>query len=490
MAVVSSAAGRASRRFAIVVVVLLALAGLRMAALVLHDPLIGVANNYDMIRVQACIDAYPDRPGDVAPGSNSYVAPLPRYRFIANVGAPCFLTSEAVFAVAAWPAMRTWAAFSDDGAFPLRLVGLLKLALLWLLAAVFTRAWWRDGRRGWAAGNALVAALVLADPGVTVYANTFYAEFAAVFFSYAALAAMALAWTRGRVGPVMGVLLAVLVALAIMSKIQHVVLGVFLLVVWFAVWALGRRPPRHLLLALALGAVCGTGLQLWHMQSPQTQSISNANKTNTFLFAVLGQSDDPARTAAALGLPAHCVAHAGKSWFSPGVIEQHPCPEVMSLSRLRLLPLLWRDPGTLGAVLGLTLERMRGWVVPVLGKVEGGKLAALPASQPSLDPLLLAPPLLVFAIWMFLPGVLAAGMAWRAPRPRDDAVAFILLALGAFPWLSLLVVAFGDGLADAAKQSHLSITATVAFWVVFCSWITGYFSFKNNKLRDIHDPLI
>ena len=459
------AAGGASRRWAVAILVLLALATLRMALLVLHDPLIGVANNYDMIRVQACFDAYPDRPADVPPGSNSYNAPLPRYRFIEDVGAPCFITSEALFAAVAWPAMQLWVALGDDGTFPLRLVGVVKAALLLLLAIAFSRAWWRDGRPGWAAGNALVAALVLADPGVTVYANTFYAEFAAVFFTYAALALAALAWTRGRVGPAMAVLLAACVAFAILSKIQHVVLGVFLLAVLLVLRIAGRRAPRYMLLALSLGAAFGTGLQLWHMQSVQTQSISDANKTNTFLFAVLGQSADAAYTASVLGLPAHCADHAGKTWFSPGVAEAHPCPEATRLSRLQLIPLLWRDPGTLAAALALTLERSRAWVAPVLGKVEGGELAPLPANQPSLDPLLVALPAPVFAAWLLIPGVLAGVFLLRASQPQEDASAFVLLALGTFPWLSLVVVAFGDGLVDAAKQSHLAITTTMAFWL-------------------------
>jgi hypothetical protein len=40
---------------------LLALALLRGLQVVAGDPLLAVANNYDMIRVQACIDAWPAR---------------------------------------------------------------------------------------------------------------------------------------------------------------------------------------------------------------------------------------------------------------------------------------------------------------------------------------------------------------------------------------------------------------------------------------------
>lgn len=464
MAAAAPVASRAHRG-AWLLAALLALAALRIGALVLHDPLIGVANNYDMIRVQACIDAYPDRPPDVPPGSNSYDAPLPHYRFVRDVGAPCFLTSEALFAFGAWPALALWAQGSDAGHFPLRIVGVSKAVVLWTLGALFSGLWWRDGRRGWAVGNAAVVALVLADPAVTVYANTFYAEFAAVTFWYATLAAVALVWTRGRAGALACAAIAAVLALAILSKIQHVVLGAFLLGVLGLLQVAGQRAPRRLLGAVAVSAALATCVQLWHMQSPQTRTIREANQTNTFLYAALGLSAHPERTAQALGLPASCAAHAGKSWFSPGVADAHPCPAVLTASRLRIVALLWRDPQTLARMVWTTLERMRAWVAPVLGKVEGRVLAPLPSSQPTLDPLIVAMPTPLFALWLLAPGVL--GLAALRPRAAlQPAQRLLLLALGLFPWLSLGVVTFGDGLADPAKQSHLALTAAVAFWLV------------------------
>lgn len=445
-------------------VLLLALAALRIGALVLHDPLLGVANNYDMIRVQACIDAYPDRPADIPPGSNSYNAPLQDYRFIHGVGAPCFLTSEALFAWAAWPGLAAWAQGSENGTFPLQFVGVLKATLLWGVAALFSWLWWRDGRRGWALGNAAVALFVLADPGITTFANTFYAEFAAVFFWYVTLAALALAYSRERLGSAGRIVLASLLALAILSKIQHVVLGVFVLgVVLLLAWT-RRCPPRGTLPALLVGAVLATAVQGWHMQSPFTRTIHDANQTNTFLYAALGLSTDPARTAAALGLPPDCAAHAGKSWFTPGVPEQHPCPAVLDASRARLLTLAWRDPGTLARMLRTTLERSRAFVVPVLGKVEGRELAPLPRYQLSVDTLIVALPTPLFAIWLLLPGLLAAARLLRPNGPPAGHV--LLLALGLLPWLTLAVVAFGDGLADPAKQSHLGVASALAWWVI------------------------
>ena len=155
-------------------------------------------------------------------------------------------------------------------------------------------------------------------------------------------------------------------------------------------------------------------------------------------------------------------------------------------SRLRLLTLAWRDPGTLVAIFATTLDRMHAWVVPLLGKVEGGRMAPLPASQPTLDPLLVHAPTPLFAVWLLAPGVLAVLLVlW--PRPQrwqpQPPLAFLLLALGGLPWLTLVVVAFGDGQADAAKQSHLGVTAAVAAWLVLMCLMADKLSI-NQKVAD------
>ena len=58
---------------------LLALAVWRLAAILAAQPMLAVANNYDMIRVQACIDAYPVRAASISEAGN-YAAARRRRR--------------------------------------------------------------------------------------------------------------------------------------------------------------------------------------------------------------------------------------------------------------------------------------------------------------------------------------------------------------------------------------------------------------------------
>jgi hypothetical protein len=102
---------------------LLAIGVFRAGSLVTADPLLAVANNYDMVRIQACINAYPIRDAAIPPTANSYLAPLLRYRFIDGVDATCFVTSQDLFAFAAWPRMWLESQVSADGGFSIRWVG-------------------------------------------------------------------------------------------------------------------------------------------------------------------------------------------------------------------------------------------------------------------------------------------------------------------------------------------------------------------------------
>jgi putative flippase GtrA len=73
---------------------LLAVAGYRGGALLLSEPMLAVANNYDMVRIHACIKAYPIRAPGVHPFSPSVDAPLSRYQFRYDLEADCFFSTE------------------------------------------------------------------------------------------------------------------------------------------------------------------------------------------------------------------------------------------------------------------------------------------------------------------------------------------------------------------------------------------------------------
>lgn len=90
----------------IVAGIFLAVFFVRSGGLVLHEPLIGRANNCDMIRVQGCIDAYPVRDAQIPPESHRWQAPIPRYEFRNDLAPGGFVSTESLPTLAMLPAMR------------------------------------------------------------------------------------------------------------------------------------------------------------------------------------------------------------------------------------------------------------------------------------------------------------------------------------------------------------------------------------------------
>jgi len=459
--------GRSTRHLRILIWLLVILGLLRAATLVLHEPLIGLANNYDMIRVQGCIGVYPDRPDTIPAWSNSPLQPIPYYRFRDDIDPGCFLTSEAGFAFLALPLFRWQAGLSPEGRFSLRIIGLVKLCLLAATALAATAWLLRRGRTRLALAHAAVVALLISDPAVTVYLNTFYAEFAAVFFVYLSLLLLALNDRPEASRLALAALLALAIVFASLSKVQHLAFGLCLTAVLALVLLRSRPRPSLLPLgAAAIATVLGLGIQVLHLGAQNTVSMRQANVTNTVLMAVLPSSTDPARTSGHLGLPAECGEHAGKHWFSPGMREHHPCPALLEMSRLRIARLVVSEPLTLLHTWWGGMERNRPWLHGVFGLVAGGERERLPAYFPSVDAAVNALPLVAWALLVLLPLPVWLALWWRRSDAGNANGLAVLGLCAAYPPLQLALIVFGDGFADVAKQFHLGTALVLAFWLL------------------------
>src|SRR5579862_2146014 len=67
---------------------------LRVGPVLLHEPLIALANSYDEVRYSACFDLYPDRPPEVNPTLNSPAAPYAHYSFREAEQPICYWSTE------------------------------------------------------------------------------------------------------------------------------------------------------------------------------------------------------------------------------------------------------------------------------------------------------------------------------------------------------------------------------------------------------------
>ena len=175
------------RRLALLLASLLLIMGaVRIGWMAGHQPVLGYANQFDMGRTSACFGLWPDLP---APGRFGAHREAPIARYVEGERRPdeCYVSSELLFtgvAIASWKVAAA-AGVASPAAMDLRYVGVVKAIALVLLALIFTLL--LRERPAWMLTHAAVFAVVLADPVVTLWLNTLYTEFAAVFFAYAAV---------------------------------------------------------------------------------------------------------------------------------------------------------------------------------------------------------------------------------------------------------------------------------------------------------------
>ena len=469
------APGVESRALRLLTVVLLAVLLYRGATLLLAEPLLALANNYDMVRVQACIKAYPVRSAEIPPWWGSGDAPLERYRFRDDVDAPCFRTTEVIFARLARPLFKAESLKSGDGSFSVRWLGLVKFAAFFAAAAGFSFAWWRRGQPRAAFANAAIAALMLADPAVTLYLNGFYAEYSTVLFGYVTVAGAALLIGRSQPPPLPALaLLALAVTGLVGSKVQHAGLGLVLLLAMTMPALFGAAIRKRILAALAVGASAGLALQAGNLARTENEVMRLANMTSTVLTTLLPQSDDPARTAERLGLPRRCGEATGVNWYLPPIRENpanHPCPEVGKVSHLRLLALAAVEPRLFAAFIGRGIDHLRPWIPssykgqPHLGVVAGRMQAPLPEGWFSWSRVLDPAPLWSIRLLVLAPMLLVTALI-ALRRLRDPALAATLSTLAWLPPATIVAVVLGNGYEDAAKQMHLVFTSVLGFWIL------------------------
>ena len=456
---------------------LLVLAALRMLTLVLHTPVIGYANQYDMLRSSACLDLWPG--AAAAALSNEDIAratvkaPIAVYHRRVFDHSNCYWSTDVALVAVALALHRVVITGSDVD---LRWLGATKTALLLLAILWLTALLWRYPRA--AALNALIAAFLLADPLVMLYANTLYTEFGAVLGAYLTIAG-ALAWRLNdaqadlmRRRQAIAALVLGLAALAC-ARVPHAPLAIVLagVVLYFALQAQRQLvlPIRNKQLggALALAFVLLLPLALGAAVAARNQhalaGVAQANASNTLFFTILPSAPDAPALAQALGLPAHCGALAFSSWYMRRNTDvARDCPEAYHFSRARLAAVLATHPQIALRVLANAIAQSRGWRMRYVGEVAGADMSrAAFWSVADMAPKLPYPIYLGLTLFALSFAVLGAVQAKSASSLR-----LILSLLVAALTLPLLISLLGDGYTELPRHAHISTVTLVALLLV------------------------
>lgn len=448
---------------------LLCLGSGRMLFLVGHTPVLGYANNYDMIRLQACHQIWPR---NAEPGQLHLKAPLEYYQFQSLDLGQCFLSSELLF-TSFTVAYLHWRGKSTDTAISIRVFGFTRAIFLILIAFAFSVfcAWYRQ----WLAafGNALVYALILTDPANTLFLNTFYTEFSSLFFFYATLLSLYLYGHYPQKNWPVWLLAVGFLGLGF-SKPQHFLLPFLLLITLGLV--MGKQIYKKKLLLPVLVVIGILGYQSWNLFfNPQMQYIRSANTTNMFLGAVLPAASQPANVLRQLNLPADCLTHQGKTWYTINQ-NKHPCPAVLAISRWQIFYLMMTDPPLLWRLTQAGVNHLRPWALfehpyPddrlqfIYGHVAGQSSQHVSHYLFTLSYFLKTLPNIVMLLGFFLPALLAIGL-WQQRRYCIQSELVVLLSLVITLYTVFFTALLGDGLIEFSKHTHLFFTSYLAIIVL------------------------
>jgi len=446
--------------------VLVLLALWRILTLLLHEPLLGYANNFDMIRLQACHQVWPADPG-IAAGVRTETAPLEWYTLSRQLDAPCFASSEWLFTSAGVGLARLGQWLTGEPVFSIRLVGGCKALVLAVTILLAHWQFWRQGRVRVMGGHAVLVVLLLSDPAITLYLNTFYTEFSAAYFLYLTLLGLVLL-SPGTVGvrdylP----LLAGLAGLAL-SKAQHLPIALMFACLASA-WLWRRNASASALLAVMLAAVLPAFLLGSGVMANRDDGYNRVIRAD-LLGAMLGtlpasQHHDLLQR---LSMPTDCLPLAGSNWHQQTREAKPVCDAIGSLDYRAVAWHFARDPGHLLDMLRHAIPRSQRWIVGFYGQVAGEKLGQASEYTWSLNLLLKMVPSGTYTLLFCLPGVLLCA-EWLLRRgaslPLDDGFLLALVLL-AGQWAVLVVSVVGDGFVDIPRHTHLSVTLLLAQYAV------------------------
>lgn len=460
---------------------LVVLGFVRILVVTLNSPIVGYANNYDFVRQEACLglwQRYANR-DKKAPHSEAPVNDLILDRDIQPD--LCFASVDNIFAGTVAALHATGDQVDFRGIAIARTVFLL--AAVALLLALIKEPWLRTAL-------ALVFFLVFGDIAYMSYFNTLYAEFSVVLGTFLAIGLMTTLWQA--------------------DKTPHI--RIFAAAMGALIW-LGLTKPQYSPLA-SLFSLCCAALVFYRWGKKQAvafavvavaiplvfssltsgdpdhlsyrRAINLATKTNAILGAILPAASDPHAALINVGLPETCAEGIGKNWFTPGVQEFHPCPALISSSRLSLVPLVWTDPMAFVRPLHHAVHNARPMLLTYLGNLEDERTQDSAWYQfiriTSLSTPLDALPQRAFDTLMYLSfafglvGIMMSATHLRRVRPLKDpmganmaSTAWFLTGLGGLTtFYALATSVLGDGFSEIAKHAVIVGMGLVFQIVALC----------------------
>jgi hypothetical protein len=447
---------------------LIAVGAWRLYAIVGAAPMLGYANQYDMARISACVGLWPDLPAPTQFLAHPQ-APVSRYVRGEKLPDECNPSSALAFVA---PVL---ALAAPGKPIDLRWIGAFEAVLLLALALALAVLLVRHPAWGLVHGAAF--AIVVCDPLNTLWLNTLYTGFAALFFLYASIVLLVVIGAREdpSAPPARGIVVAFaasLIGLGL-SRQQHLLLPALLaLPAVISLW----RPALRTSIALLAMVFAIAGVQA--LLGARHPTSAAANNVDVVLGAILPASLDPELTAERLGLPDRCLQSVGATWYvSMGEALERTCPEALAVPRVRQVLLLITEPVTLLRAALRAIPQLQDWRLGYMGAVEGREYAGAEVVRAVAGPAAfsaatavteLPPPIFVLALTasLVLLGVTTIVSFGAAALERRAPLALSLYALTATAWYAIATAIGGDGYVELPRHAQLAAASLFATGVL------------------------
>lgn len=434
------------------VVVVLAL--IKIIMVVFANPLIGYANNYDFLRQSSCVgiwQSYPDKPKT----ASNPEAPVNSLIFDDHKDdGLCMKSIDNIF-----PAIATiFHKVGDKVDF--REVSLWKISFsLFMFVFLFINATGRLNKLT----VSLAFLLVFGDISNLLYANTLYLEYSVISSLFFALFSTTYLISSKPIKTAHIALAAISICWLGLSKQQYMPLATLLGLICSAAILLRHEKKRSAialsLISLMIPFAYG---QMNKDETGHMRGVNFANKTDTFLWAVLPESSNKEAALSKLGLPGECLKGVGKSWYTPGVQQKHPCPEVENLSRAKLIGLFISDPATFIEPMRKAIIGIHPFFPPYLGHLENiqdsNSRIYLFMKNSSLSHLLAGIPKDSMPVFVLISTIVSLAVLMLIVasilKPPHSQSFLIMISLGGLVIIySISSSVFGDGYAELQKHA-------------------------------------
>lgn len=439
-----------------IVIILFLITIIKMLVVVFSNPIIGYANNFDFLRQSSCIGLwqnYQDRPKTSA----NLERPINKLIYDKDINNEhCMRSIDNIFPYVAilFHNIGDTLDFREISFWKLAFIIFFTITMLFQISLPEVRV-----------SIMLAFLFIFGDFYNILYFNTLYLEFSVISGLFLTLS-MGVWLSVSPNKPTASTIVISIIFLTFLAlgKQQYSpmasILSLFYAVIIFKRWKIKKTTflliGLIVLLPIAFSALNrdNRGIMRW---------VSFANKTDTFLGAVLPESNDKISTLNKLGLPNSCLQGVGKDWYNPDVQRHHPCPEIEKISRLSLIKLFIAEPKTFfnpmyKAILNTKLFNKD------YGKFENSENSKLLEYEiiieTSLTTLLALIPFFSYAIVVILSMILGliTTILWIYFLKRSNSIiqtsAIAMFSLGGITIIySIASSVFGDGYADVAKHS-------------------------------------